>query len=123
MFRITNAGDACCFVDPSINYTSLMEKCEQFHTGVIVCDAITVNILLAYCDIVAQCDLFNEQCFLLLLREANFNSANKIKATTNIDLLTSSNVFFYASTSGSCGQTKSIGVTFKCFVPNIETLT
>lgn len=123
LFRITNAGDACCFVEPSINHISLMEKCEQFRSGLILCDAKTAKIISTYCNLVVECDLFNEPCFLLQVRDENFDSANKITATTNIDLLTSSNVFFYASTSGSCGQTKSIGVTFKCFMPNIETLT
>lgn len=120
--RTANAGDACCFVDSSIDYSQLLQKCEQFQTNVILCDVNTMEIIRPNGNVIAESVLFDECCYFVQLREVKVTSEERFVIASDLDVMTSSRVFFYASTSGSCGEIKSIGVTFKCFMPNIEKL-
>lgn len=121
--RASNAGDACCFVDPSSDRSRVLEKCRQFRSNVILCDKSTLETIGSSSNVIAECNLFDERCHLLQLNEVKDASIGRLVALDELDVMTSSRVFFFASTSGSCGETKTIGVTFKCFMPNVEQLT
>lgn len=69
--------------------------------------------------IISEISLFNVNCAFIQFERLNYTSKLELK---KIDKLNTSKILFYATTSGSCGDVKPIGVTYKCFQPNITSL-
>lgn len=94
----------------------------DFKTNIILCDLGHLHKLNAgdkNVDVSLEILLFGIDCVFVQIK--HFVCVPKIYSNEKCDSdsKNASKVFFYASTSGSCGELKSIGVTYKCFMPNI----
>lgn len=65
--------------------------------------------------------LFGRECVLIQIQRLKFHT-KLIPTEADITLHESPNILFFALTSGTCGESKLIGVTQKCFIPNILSL-
>lgn len=123
--RIENSGCVSCFIDSSASIQTVRQRMIDFKTDVALCDLANLSKLETNensIKIIVNITLFNENCALVkienLARYKDFISISD----DNDDKLNTSKVLFYATTSGSCGDVKPIGVTYKCFHPNITSL-
>lgn len=66
--------------------------------------------------------LFNRHCTLIQMKNSFRNKPIHLIANDNEDKLKTSDILFYATTSGSCGDIKPVGVTYQCFHPNVISL-
>lgn len=127
-----------CFLDPRGSFRKTLIGLK---TNVILCDSNTLITLTEqgkHIENMEKFTLFNVDCALVIIEETIFPSqttsiascdgladkqaSKQVVSETESDTKYSSKIFFYASTSGSCGEVKPIGVTYKCFVPNIASL-
>lgn len=128
--RIENAGCASCFLDSTKlihldsteNLANLKNRLIDLESNVILCDVQYLNKLhVEEEQICSKITIFDTNCALIHFKDIQSNP--KILSTDDrVDKTKSSQILFYATTSGSCGQVKSIGVTYKCFMPNITSL-
>lgn len=119
------ANCVSCFLDSTDSLNTIRTRLNEFHTDLVLCDSKGLNKL--HCDddninIVFKCTLFNVECALVQFTNLGCPVENPPVQNTKGDQLQSSKIFFYASTSGSCGDSKTIGVTYKCFMPNVKSL-
>lgn len=107
-----------CFVDYALDFENIRKRLSEFKTNIILCSLEHLTKLNTGDNdmkIFSNLSLFDVKCV--------FAQVKDLKCIPSVYFSTepqpSSKVFFYASTSGSCGEVKSIGVTYKCFQPNI----
>ncbi|XP_031624083.1 beta-alanine-activating enzyme [Contarinia nasturtii] len=118
---IENAGCASCFLDSTENWTNLKKRLIDLETNIILCDLQYLNKLnIEEEQIISRLTIFNTNCGLIHFKD--LQCIPKTLSNRHYDKTMSSQILFYATTSGSCGQVKSIGVTYKCFMPNITSL-
>lgn len=129
--RIENAGGVSCFLDSAENIEIIQQRLNDFGTNIILCDLGSVAKLNCgdeSVNIICNVTLFDKKCVLLRCDEKQVqNESDKLNKerllnTGGDDKSKSSAILFYATTSGSCGEVKQIGVTYKCFSPNIDRL-
>lgn len=65
--------------------------------------------------------LFGRECALIQIKRLTFRP-KLVRTEADTPLYESSNCLFFAFTSGSCGDSKLIGVTQKCFISNVLSL-
>lgn len=122
--RVENAGCVSCFLDPAQTIPYIKKRLVDFGTNIILCDSKNLIKLKAEdenVDIIANITLFERNCVLIRFGSIAPNF-NKFMNDDKDDKNTSSNILFYATTSGSCGEVKPVGVTYKCFSPNISSI-
>lgn len=65
--------------------------------------------------------LFGRKCVLIQIERLKFHQ-KLILTEVDTPLYESANILFFAFTSGTCGESNLVGVTQKCFIPNILSL-
>lgn len=123
--RIENAGCVSCFLDPTKDFEPIKKRLTSFQTNLILCDSEHFNAINADKEQLTQvfrCSLFDADCALVRVEDLMCRNNSPLTKIGCGDKTKSSNICFYASTSGSCGEVKPIGVTYKCFWPNIQSL-
>lgn len=109
-------------MDNTDSLQAIRARLIGFQTNIVLCDSNCLDKLHCVGDklnIAFKCTLFDTECAVVQLKNPDENlSIQSVKGNP----IQSSKVFFYASTSGSCGDSKIIGVTYKCFMPNITSL-
>ena len=110
-----------CFLDFVQPLTDIKKRLIDFGTNIILCDSESVTKLNAdneQVEVISNITLFDRNCVLVRFGSITLN-ANRLLDNDMNDKSKSSNILFYATTSGSCGEVKPIGVTYKCFSPNV----
>lgn len=121
---IEHAGCASCFIDSTASLQTIRERLIDFQTNIVLCDLKSLDKLHLQNEkfrIAFKSTLFDAQCAVIQFNDIahpDNPTVRNIKGNHHQP----SEVFFYASTSGSCGDSKTIGVTYKCFMPNITSL-
>lgn len=121
---IEQAGCASCFIDTTADFQAIRSRLIDFQTNIVLCDLKNMDSLRFDKDelrIAFKLTLFGTECALVQLNGIA-NSIQQADQKVNSNNIRPSKVLFYASTSGSCGDSKAIGVTYKCFMPNITSL-
>lgn len=114
-----------CFLDSTDNPQALRPRLKDFQTNIVLCDLQSLaKFRCADSNFKEffQCTLFGTHCALVEFDHITFSADQLSIENVETNRSESSQVFFYASTSGSCGDSKAIGVTYKCFMPNISSL-
>lgn len=122
--RIENAGCVSCFLDFAQSITDIKKRLIDFRTNIILCDSESVtkfNAGIGQVEVTSNITLFDRSCVLVRFQGITLNT-NRLLDNDMNDKSKSSNIFFYATTSGSCGEVKPIGVTYKCFSPNVTSM-
>lgn len=121
---IEHAGCASCFIDGAADLHTIRARLIDFQTNIVLCDLKSLNQLHIDNDkfrIVFKVTLFDTQCSVIQFIDIAHPDQPTVRNVES-NQIQPSKVFFYASTSGSCGDSKTIGVTYKCFMPNITSL-
>lgn len=122
--RIENAGCVNCFLDHAEPIQNIKKRLSDFGTNIILCDLedlIKLNVGDEQVKIISNITLFNRNCVLIQFGSITLNM-NSYSNNDENDKNKSSRILFYATTSGSCGEVKLIGVTYKSFLPNITSI-
>lgn len=114
-----------CFLDVTDNLQTVRTRLKDFQTNLALCGL--QSLAKFSCDdddfkVAFKCTLFDTECVLVEFNDIACPAENPSIQHVKCNRDQSSKVFFYASTSGSCGDSKIIGVTYKCFMPNIASL-
>ncbi|XP_055300273.1 beta-alanine-activating enzyme [Sitodiplosis mosellana] len=121
---VENAGCVSCFLDFPQPIPYIKKRLVDFGTNIVLCDlenVIKLNAGDEQVEIISNITLFDRKCVLARFESITLN-VNRHSNSDKDDTSKSSNIFFYATTSGSCGEVKPIGVTYKCFSPNIASI-
>lgn len=119
--RIEIAGCVTCFLDFNQTF-GVNQRLIDFQTNIVLCDIQSyakLNAEHVQIKVLSKCTLFNVECALIRFQDFKCSVQKRSGEIGDSDQTKSSEVFFYALTSGSCGAVKPIGVTYKCFWPNI----
>lgn len=122
---IEHADCVSCFIDFTDNLQVIRARLIDFETNIILCDVKSLTKLQSDADelnVAFKCTLFDTECAVIQFNDIDYPNRNLSIQNVKGNQIQSSKVFFYASTSGSCGDSKIIGVTYKCFMPNIASL-
>lgn len=112
-------------MDNTDDLQAIRARLIAFQTNIVLCDLNSLDKLHCVDDklnIAFKCTLFDTECAVVQLNVVAHPDKNLSIQSVKGNPIQSSKVFFYASTSGSCGDSKTIGVTYKCFMPNITSL-
>lgn len=120
--RITNADGSSCFITATNKIDTIFESMKKLETNLILCELQSIDTYKTE-QIIARYDLklFERECVLIQLKRLKFQP-KLIPTDGDIPLYESANILFFAFTSGTCGESKLIGVTENCFIPNILSL-
>lgn len=124
-YRIEHADCVSCFLDSSSDFEGIKRRLTEFKTNIILCNSEHLPALYTGDEKVklhSEFSLFDVNCAIVEVEELKCIPNICSNEDSNSNPKHSSKIFFYASTSGSCGELKSIGVTYKCFLPNINEL-
>lgn len=114
-----------CFLDSTEDFDVIRKRLDNFNTNIILCDVqhfTKTNADDEQLTQVLRCSLFDTDCVLVRAKDLKCRTKILLTANDSNDKIKSSRICFYASTSGSCGEVKPVGVTYKCFWPNITSL-
>lgn len=91
----------------------------KFGSNLILCELHGIDIYKNE-QIIARYDLklFGRECVLIQIKRLKFHP-KLIQTEADTCLYESAKTLFFALTSGTCGESKLIGVTHKCFIPNV----
>lgn len=119
--RITNANGSSCFISVTNNIDTIFEYMAKLGSNLILCELPSIDTYKNE-QTAARYDLklFGRECVIIQIKRLKFHP--KLIPTADTPLYESANILFFAFTSGTCGESKLIGVTQKCFVPNILSL-
>lgn len=94
----------------------------KLESNLILCELQSIDTYKTE-QITARYDLklFGRECVLIQIKSLEFHP-KLIPTEADTPLYESANILFFAFTSGTCGESKLIGVTQKCFIPNILSL-
>lgn len=112
-------------MDPTDNFQVVRARLIDFQTNILLCDSKSLDKLHANDDklnVAFMCTIFDTECAVVQFNDVASPNENLSTQNVKVNQIQSSKVFFYASTSGSCGDSKIVGVTYKCFMPNITSL-
>lgn len=118
---IENANCASFFIEQTPFWSTIKKKLEKIKTNIFICDIeMFMNLKkIIKIDKEERVVLFNCECVIVRIADVEM-VAKTIAYSTDINK--SSQILFTAFTSGSCGECKTIGVTYKCFLPNVNSL-
>lgn len=115
--RISNANSASCFIPSNSNIVEIYEYLEVLDTNVMLCEAEFIQLFQSdEIKIIQSVTLFNRICAIIQFNQLDFKLK---KFPIREKILPSSKILFYGLTSGTSGTSKSVGVTCKCFMPNV----
>lgn len=123
-FRIENTGFVSFFLDHTEPIQNIKKRLIDFETNIVLCDlkdVIKLNVEDEQVKIISNITLFDRKCVLIQFESITLNMNSHPNNDEN-DKFKSSRILFYATTSGSCGEVKLIGVTYKSLLPNITTI-
>lgn len=112
-------------MDITDNLQAIKARLIDFQTNIVLSDLKSLTKIHFDDDelnIAFNCTVFNTECVVVQFNDIVYPNKNRSIQNVKANQIQSSKVFFYALTSGSCGDSKTIGVTYKCFMPNISSL-
>lgn len=118
-FRIINANAAVCFLDA----TDIQQQLQNYKTNLLLTEqrCVEESADLKNLKIRKQCELLilGRRCTLIQLDTLELTT-KVISVEVNVSVEHSSRIFYCTTTSGTTGdRPKRIGVTYKCFMPNV----
>lgn len=114
-------------MDFTENFQSIEKQLIGYKTNIVFCELkilLKLNAENERVKILFMLTIFGTNCVLIQVERLQCNTINfpRNGGGNDFDKNKSSKILFYAKTSGTCGEVKPVGVTYKCFMPNITSL-